>query len=122
MSGLFRTARNCRELLAASCLLPLYSKGMAACQPNIVEIRFGQPNAASIIVLLAIVVAGLMSLVRQAVAQDAKPQANDVQSLEVKFRSQRSAAESAGWLKKFSPELVEQADQLAQKGKKALAG
>jgi len=95
---------------------------MAACQPNIVEIRFGQPNAASIIVLLAIVVAGLMSLVRQAVAQDAKPQANDVQSLEVKFRSQRSAAESAGWLKKFSPELVEQADQLAQKGKKALAG
>src|SRR5260370_20458811 len=121
---------------------------MMACQSNLVGIPSGQSHASSsvtpepsatelqrcgrrrrwlrvkrlLVIFVSIVVAGWIGLVWQAGAQDAKPQAGDIQDLEVRFRSERSAAESAGWLKKFSPELAEQADQLAQKGQKALVG
>src|SRR5712692_7620341 len=59
----------------------------------------------------------------QAAAQDAQqPKPGDIQGLLTRYQADRSFADSIGWLKKFSPELTEQADALAQRGEKALAG
>src|SRR5881296_2451206 len=52
---------------------------------------------------------------------DSKPlKAEDVQALQAQYRAERAAAEKGGWLKKFSPELTVQADQLAVNGERAL--
>src|SRR5207237_10014564 len=55
-----------------------------------------------------------------ATAEDSKLKAEDVKTLQTQYLAERSRAEAAGWLKKFSPELTEQADQLALKGERAL--
>src|SRR5260370_28325962 len=115
---------------------------MMACQYNLVGIPSGQTDASSsfnpepsatalqrsgrrrrwlrvkrlLVIFASIVVAGWIGLVWHAGAQDAKPQAGDIQDLEDRFRSERSAAEPPGWLKKFSPQLAEQAGPLPQKG------
>ena len=47
--------------------------------------------------------------------------AEDVKTLQTQYLAERSRAEAVGWLKKFSPELTEQADRFALKGEGALA-
>src|SRR5439155_13425874 len=54
-------------------------------------------------------------------AEDSQLKAEDVKTLQTQYLAERSRAEAAGWLKKFSPELTEQTDQLALKGERALA-
>src|SRR5260370_42109291 len=49
-------------------------------------------------------------------AEDSKLKAEDVKTLQTQYLAERSRAEAAGWLKKFSPEVPEQTDQLALKG------
>ncbi len=75
---------------------------------------------------LALAATGFTYLVTQdwyAAAQDSqRPKPGDIQGLLTRYQTDRSFADSIGWLKKFSPELTEQADALAQRGEKALAG
>src|SRR5216683_2204167 len=88
--------------------------------------RPGSVLSLAVIIFLDLAVSSFLSrtlgtgLVR---AEDSKPlKTEDVQALQTQYRAERAAAEKGGWLKKFSPELTEQADQFAVKGERALAG
>src|SRR5262249_53182143 len=60
---------------------------------------------------------------RSARAEDSKSiKSEDIRTLQSQYQTERTAAETAGWLKEFSPELTEQADQLAHKAEAALKG
>src|SRR5438093_2275041 len=74
--------------------------------------------------LVIITFAGVSSaslITGSGIAEDPKIKPEDVQAQEKQYAAERSSAEAAGWLKKFSPELTEQADQLASKAERALA-
>src|SRR5262249_15484723 len=51
-----------------------------------------------------------------------RSKSENIRTLQSQYQTERTAAETAGWLKKFSPELTEQADQLAHKAEAALTG
>src|SRR4051812_11264801 len=69
----------------------------------------------------ALVLLLTFSLVQQAAEGPKPPTAEEVRGLQEKYRAERAAAEASGVAKKFAPDSLQRADQLARKGDALLA-